>query len=73
MVIAADRAGVITLANRAAERAVGAPLFGRRIEAVGIAELFEGEAPRTARLALPGGGVWEMRRSEVRLQGRPHA
>ena len=73
VVIAADRAGVITLANRAAERAVGAPLFGRRIEAVGIAELFEGEAPRTARLALPGGGVWEMRRSEVRLQGRPHA
>ncbi|HUQ08330.1 MAG TPA: ATP-binding protein [Kofleriaceae bacterium] len=73
VVIAADRAGIITLANRAAERAVGAPLFGRSIESVGIAELFTGEAPRTARLSLAGGGVWEMRRSEVRLQGLPHA
>jgi two-component system nitrogen regulation sensor histidine kinase NtrY len=73
VVIAADRAGVITLANRAAERAVGTTLFGRSIESVGVAELFTGEAPRTARLALPGGGVWEMRRSEVRLQGLPHS
>jgi len=67
----------IALANRAAERVLGSPeLVGRSIDEVGggLAELLDGAAARTVRLALPGGpGPWEVRRSEVRLSGVPHA
>jgi two-component system, NtrC family, nitrogen regulation sensor histidine kinase NtrY len=68
----------IALANRAAERLLGADvLVGRSMEELGhggLAELLEGDAARTVRLSLPGGsGPWEVRRSEVRLSGVPHA
>jgi two-component system, NtrC family, nitrogen regulation sensor histidine kinase NtrY len=72
-VVAVDRGTVIRIANRAAERLVGGPAIGRTAAEAGIAELLAGEAPRTARLALPGGvGPWEVRRSGVRLSGVPH-
>lgn len=73
-VVAVDRAGAVTLANRAAERVLGelAPV-GRTAASLGIGALLDGDSPRTVRLALPGGdGPWELRRSEVRLQGVPH-
>ena len=73
-VLAVDRAGVIRLSNRAAERLVGAgDAVGRRADELGISELLSGDASRTAHLPLPGGGgPWEVRRSEVRLSGIPH-
>ncbi len=73
-VMAVDRDGAITLANRAAERVLGdiAPV-GRAASDLGVGELLDGDTPRTVRLSLPGGeGPWELRRSEVRLQGMPH-
>jgi two-component system nitrogen regulation sensor histidine kinase NtrY len=68
----------IALANRAAERLLGAEvLIGRSMEELGhagLAELLDGDAARTVRLSLPGGsGPWEVRRSEVRLSGVPHS
>ncbi|HMG55773.1 MAG TPA: ATP-binding protein, partial [Kofleriaceae bacterium] len=72
-VIAVDRGGVVRLANRTAERLVGAPLDGRDVAALGLGELAAIDAPRTIELALPGGrGTWEVRPSEVRLSGVPH-
>lgn len=73
-VLAADRAGAVRVANRAAARTLGrGDAVGQTIADLGIAELFAGETPRTVRLPLPGGeGPWLVRSSEVRLSGLPH-
>ncbi|HET7500884.1 MAG TPA: ATP-binding protein [Kofleriaceae bacterium] len=72
-VIAVDRAGMVRLANRTAERLVGRPLAGATLGAVGLGELAAIDAPRTLALALPGGrSTWEIRPSEIRLSGMPH-
>lgn len=79
-VLAVDRDGAVAIANRAAERLLApaahearAPLDGRTVADLGLGELLTGDAARTVRLALPGGeGAWELRRSEIRLQGVPH-
>jgi len=80
-VLAVSRRGAdrrIALANRAAERLLGAQLVDRSLDEIdsagGLVDLLDGDAARTVRLALPGGaGPWEARRSEVRLSGIPHA
>ena len=73
-VLAIDRDGVVRLGNHAAERLLGGAIAGRAARDLGVDELLAGEPARTVRLALPGGpGPWEVRRSEVRLQGVPHA
>jgi two-component system, NtrC family, nitrogen regulation sensor histidine kinase NtrY len=78
-VIAIDERRVVALANRTAERLVGAlaaagsPLQGRAIDEIGLAHLFGVDTPRTVELDLPGGrGTWEVRPSRIRLSGRPH-
>lgn len=74
-VFAIDPGGEIRLANRAAERLAGQPLVGRRIGDVGLAPLFEVEVPGTLELSLPNAAdhiTWEVRRSEIRMSGRPH-
>jgi nitrogen fixation/metabolism regulation signal transduction histidine kinase len=72
-VIAIDGGRVVRLANRTAERLVGKPLEGARIDELGLAQLFAVDTPRTLELALPGGrGTWEVRPSRVRLSGMPH-
>lgn len=72
-VLAIDAGGTIQIANRTAERLVGARLEGTAIAAHGLAHLFAVDHPRTVELALRGGrGTWEVRPSDVRLSGRPH-
>jgi nitrogen fixation/metabolism regulation signal transduction histidine kinase len=73
-VLAVDRGGTVRLANRAAARLLAvADATGRTARELGVDALVGGEAPRTASLALPGGGgPWQVRRSEVRLSGVPH-
>jgi two-component system nitrogen regulation sensor histidine kinase NtrY len=64
VVIAVDPAGIVRLANRAAERLGvrdGAPLPGTL---AGVT---------TARTLELAGSTWELRPSEVRLSGMPHA
>lgn len=72
-VLAVDASGTIRMSNRTADRLVGKPLVGTKIEDHGLAHLFAVEVPRTVELALPGGrGTWEVRPSDVRLSGMPH-
>ena len=73
-VLAIDRRGVVRVANRSAERLLGAAdAVGRDAAALGAADLLGGESPRTVRRPLPGGpGPWQVRQSEVRLSGVPH-
>ena len=72
-VLAVDDRGIVRLANRTAERLVGRELVGRTTAELGLADLLAVNAPRTIELALPGGrGTWEVRPSEVRLEGVPH-
>jgi two-component system, NtrC family, nitrogen regulation sensor histidine kinase NtrY len=71
-----DAAGVLRLVNRAGERLVGQPagrLLGKTAEALGLADLLLGEAPRTLEHAFPAAsGPWELRRSAFRQEGLPH-
>jgi two-component system, NtrC family, nitrogen regulation sensor histidine kinase NtrY len=72
-VLAVDQDGIVTIANRTAERLVGRQLAGVSIAEAGLEHLFAVDAPRTVELALPGGrGTWEVRPSRVRLSGLPH-
>jgi nitrogen fixation/metabolism regulation signal transduction histidine kinase len=75
-VLVFDAGGAIRLANRSAERLLGRSpggLAAARVDDLGLAELIEGEAPRTAELPVLGSrGPWDVRRSEIRLEGRPH-
>ncbi len=75
-VLAFDDEGKLRLANRAAEALLDrseASLRGRSAASLGLEALLEGEAPRVADLAFPGGASrWEVRRSVFRQEGRPH-
>jgi two-component system nitrogen regulation sensor histidine kinase NtrY len=75
-VFAFDRDRTLRLANRAAERLLAAPasrLIGSSADALGMAPLLEGAAPRTVTAAFPGAqGQWELRRSTFRQEGLPH-
>jgi nitrogen fixation/metabolism regulation signal transduction histidine kinase len=72
-VLAFDADGRLRLANRAAERLMGAPpaaLFGKSAEELRLSHLLEGEGARTVNVELPGsGGRWEMRRAAFRQKG----
>jgi two-component system nitrogen regulation sensor histidine kinase NtrY len=63
--------------NRAGARLLAQPaerLLGRRASEIGLADALEGEAPRIINTAFPGSvGRWEIRRSQFRQGGRPHA
>jgi two-component system nitrogen regulation sensor histidine kinase NtrY len=77
-VFAFDRDRRLRLVNRAGERLLGPasePLLGASADALGMAGLLEGDAPRTVDAAFPGSpgpGQWEVRRSSFRLGGLPH-
>lgn len=75
-VFAFDDEERLRLVNRAGERLLGEPaehLLGSAAEALGLAEVLEGEAARTVAKTFPSGpGRWEIRRSLFREQGRPH-
>jgi len=70
-----DGASTLRLANRSAERLLGRAaggLVGRTAAELGVDDLITG-APRTADLpGLGRGGPWDVRRGEIRLEGRPH-
>src|SRR5215210_1603625 len=67
-IFALDDEERLRLVNRAGERLLGEPA-----EALGLAELLEGETARTVAKTFPSGpGRWEIRRSLFREQGRPH-
>lgn len=76
-VFAFDSEAKLRLVNRAGERLLGQPaerLLARTAEQVGLDEYLAGESPRTVDVTFPGGaGRWEVRRSEFRQDGRPHA
>jgi PAS domain S-box-containing protein len=70
-----DQGGALRLANRAAERLLGgssAQLAGRTADDLGVAELVAGDARRTIQLARVAGPTWDVRRGEIRLEGRAH-
>jgi two-component system, NtrC family, nitrogen regulation sensor histidine kinase NtrY len=75
-VFAFDRDRRLRLVNRAGERLLAAPagrLLGASARDLGMADLLEGEAPRTVEASFPGGqGQWEARRSAFRQGGLPH-
>ncbi len=75
-VFAFDRERRLRLVNRAGERLLAAPAgrpLGVSARDLGMADLLEGEAPRTVDAAFPGAqGQWEVRRSAFRLGGLPH-
>jgi PAS domain S-box-containing protein len=66
----------LRLANRAAERLLGAPLqklLGEPAEQLLLAHLLHEEAARTVNVELPGaGGPWEMQRAAFRQRGAIH-
>jgi len=68
-VIAVDVTHTVRLANRTAERLLGAKLVGRSLIDLGLATLADADAPRTLELART---TWEVRPSDVRLSGMPH-
>ncbi|MBV8761902.1 MAG: PAS domain-containing sensor histidine kinase, partial [Deltaproteobacteria bacterium] len=68
-VIAVDTSHIVRLANRTAERLLGATLVGRSLIDLGLASLADADAPRTLELART---TWEVRPSDVRLSGMPH-
>ncbi|HKH47707.1 MAG TPA: ATP-binding protein [Thermoanaerobaculia bacterium] len=75
-IFALDDEERLRLVNRAGERLLAEPaerLLGQAAEALGLAELLEGETARTVAKTFPSGpGRWEIRRSLFREQGRPH-
>lgn len=74
-VLAFDGGARVRLANRAADRLLGADgsLIGRDAASLGLAECLVGGARRTISTTFPGGaGPWELRRSQFRQHGLPH-
>jgi nitrogen fixation/metabolism regulation signal transduction histidine kinase len=74
-VFAFDSSSTLQLANRAGERLLGAPverLIGLPADALGLAELLAGEAPRIAEASFPGAsGRFDLRRGTFRQRGKP--
>lgn len=75
-IFAFDAQNQLRLANRAAERLLGTSLdrlVGRSADALGLAAMLAGDAPRVHTKSFPGGaGRWEVRRSTFRQDGLPH-
>lgn len=75
-VFAFDAAQRLKLVNRAGERLLARPaeqLLDRTAAELGLGDLLDGDAARTASVNFPGGtGRWGVRRSSFRQEGRPH-
>ncbi len=75
-VFAFDGVGRLKLVNRAGERLLGRPadrLLDHTAEDLGLADMLEGETPRTIDWRYPGGsGRWELRRTTFRQEGLRH-
>jgi two-component system nitrogen regulation sensor histidine kinase NtrY len=75
-IFAFDQDRRLRLINRAGERLLGYDpdrLLGETADALRMAPLLGGEAPRTLDIALPGArGPWELRRATFRQHGVPH-
>ncbi|NMO19036.1 PAS domain S-box protein [Pyxidicoccus fallax] len=75
-VLAFDGEGTLKLVNRAGERLLGqsrSQLVGKGAEALGLADLLEGPAPRRlTRTFAEEGGPYELRRGTFRQGGLPH-
>lgn len=75
-VLAFDAAGDVKLLNRTALQLLNLPSeqgLNRSATELGLAELLEGEAPRTLKLRIGNGsGPWELRRVRFRQGGLPH-
>ena len=75
-VFAFDETERIRLVNRAGERLLGRQaegLMGRTASAVGLEECLHGPSHRVLEASFFGGGSrWELRRGELRQEGRPH-
>jgi len=75
-VLAFEEGGKAVLANRAAEKLLGAELArlpSPEARQLGLAAVLDGPAPRTLELTLPGGaGKFELKRTSFRLGGKPH-
>jgi two-component system, NtrC family, nitrogen regulation sensor histidine kinase NtrY len=75
-VFAFDGEGLLRLVNPAGERLLGrgAPrLLGADAASLGVADLLQGDAPRTVLADFAAGrGRWELRRATFRLRGLPH-
>jgi nitrogen fixation/metabolism regulation signal transduction histidine kinase len=67
----------LRVANRAAERLLGAPpkaVLGQTAKELRLSHLLEGDGARTVDVELPGAaGRWEMRRAAFRQQGAVHS
>ena len=76
-VFAFDPAGRIKLLNRAAEQLLNMPAkdaMDRAAQEFGLAQLLEGESPRTLELTLANAsGPWDLRRAQFRQAGVPHS
>jgi PAS domain S-box-containing protein len=73
-VVAVDGDRRVRLANRAAERMLGAAaaqLLGRDARDVGLGACLEGPPRRVIEALFPAGGRWELRRSTFRQGGHP--
>lgn len=77
VVLAFNDQGRVRLANDAAARALGKPssaLLGGDAQALGLADLLAGAAPRVVKDSVPLGiGSWELRRGAFRLSGEAHS
>lgn len=71
-----DHEHKLRLVNRSGERLLKKPkerLLGDPAEALGLAELLEGDSPRTVQLQFAGGtGRWRVSRTSIREKGQPH-
>ncbi|HET9960522.1 MAG TPA: ATP-binding protein [Polyangiaceae bacterium] len=76
VVLAFDTHGHVKLVNEAAAKALArnaTQLVQESAEALGLAELLSGVAPRTIKsFEALNGGTWELRRGAFRLSGTPH-
>jgi two-component system nitrogen regulation sensor histidine kinase NtrY len=75
-VFAFDQDDRLRLVNRAGERVLDTTSersLGRTAEQLGLTEPLHGDSQRALDMDLPGArGRWEARRTEFRLDGRPH-
>jgi len=76
VVLAFDERQRLRLCNDAAARTLGEPaeaLVGEQAATLGLGELLEGATPRVVHgCARLGEGPWDVRRSNFRLEGKPH-
>jgi nitrogen fixation/metabolism regulation signal transduction histidine kinase len=72
-IFALDADGRIALCNRAADALAGGDARGKTAAALGLEMLVTGEVPRTIERPLPRArGLWELRRTHFRQDGKPH-